>query len=140
MASIYGSDISTFRGGVVGLDPMWTVIEGERAVIEASARRLMTPQGSLPHAPDAGLDLTQKIGTRLTPVTVARLRADIRAELLKDERVLEVTVGDLTQTAAFSWSVRISLTLATGTFSLVFKVTPESVTADILSVLRGARS
>lgn len=139
MVDFFGSDVSTFRGGVAGLDPNFTIIREERAVIEAAARRLMTRRGSLPHAPEAGYDLTEKIGARVTPVMVARLKADVREELMKDERVLDARVEDLTGTV-MAWSMRVALTLASGPFSLVFRVTPESVTADIATLLRSSRS
>lgn len=135
MANPYGVDVTTFAGGVMGLDPMFGLIEGERAVIESAARALNTEPGTLPHAPERGYNLISKLGARMTLVAKAKMKADIRAELLRDERILDAAVVDIVQTAgAMDWRLTIRLTLATGPFELVLGVS--SLTVEILKAAR----
>ena len=124
MADIYGSDLSTFAGsgGGVGADPLFRPITGPRVVLEAVARRLMTPRGALLDFPDYGYDLQGLIGKRLTGVAKRRIESDIKAECEAEERVLSATIIDFVETALNSFRAQIQLTLAEGTFDLVLGV------------------
>jgi len=84
----FGTDISTFPD----LDPAFTVISGPRVVIEALARRLTTPRGSLVSDPDYGFDLRQLLHLDTTPQDEGRLLAQMQAQIEADERVLGASV------------------------------------------------
>lgn len=125
----YGTDWTTWVDGVPDLDPMFGWAEEDQAVIEVAARRLMTPRGTLPGDPDFGTDLRVYCGARITPHRLAILRQDIKSELLKDERVLNVEVSSTTfDQAASKLTVRIALTTANGTFALTLTVDQVKVT------------
>ena len=87
MLDSYGSDVSTFVADGedgFGLDPLMAEITGPRVVLEACARRLMTPRGSLLSAPDYGYDLLGKLSGRMSALARERIGSDISAELLRD--------------------------------------------------------
>lgn len=84
----FGTDISTFPD----LDPAFTVISGPRVVVEALARRLTTPRGSLVSDPDYGFDTRQLLHLDLSPREEARVLAQMQAQLEADERVLSASV------------------------------------------------
>lgn len=132
MADIYGSDLSTFSGSgnSIGLDPLGTPITGPRVVLEAVARRLMTPRGSLPGFPQYGFDLMGLLGKRLTPVAKKRIEADIVAECEADERVLKATIVEFVETSKDQYRLRIALQLTEGPFALVLSVS--QVTVELL--------
>lgn len=140
MTSVWGLDVSTFAGpgGAVDCDPLGAVLSTERAVLEVCARRLMSPAGSVPGCPDMGYDLIGKIGARMTLTARERMRYDIEAELEKDERVRSARVADFAAVAGATgvYRIRIAVQLATGTFSLVLKVS--QVTIEILSMSKAA--
>lgn len=73
---------------------------GSRALAQALFRRLTTPRGSLRGSPEAeayGLDISQFIGHASSPIVLASIPSQVRAELAKDDRVLatDVTVYDV---------------------------------------------
>jgi phage baseplate assembly protein W len=84
----YGIEWSTFSAGVPDLDPTFSLFGGDALVVEAAARRLITPRGSLPGCPDYGYDLTQHVQARLSPVKLAQIRTAVISEITKDERVV----------------------------------------------------
>lgn len=68
---------------------------GARLVAEAAYRRLTTPRGMLRGGDEEatyGLDLTDLVGSGTTKHDAAALGARIKAELLKDERIIDVDV------------------------------------------------
>lgn len=84
----YGTDVAGFDD----LDPVGTEITGPRVVAEACARRLITPRGGLCDDRNYGYDLTQYIDDEFDAPQIARVSSGIVAELIKDERVLSVSV------------------------------------------------
>lgn len=87
MATDYGIDVST----IPDLDPVFALVSGREALIQALWRRIQTPKGALPFNPDDGLDVRDWLHEGRTPTQLFRLRSSVEAELLKDERVLSVT-------------------------------------------------
>ena len=84
----FGTDISTFPD----LDPSFSVVTGPRVVVEAVARRLTTPRGSLIGDEEYGFDLRQLLHLDLSQRDEARVLAQLRAQAEADERVLGATV------------------------------------------------
>lgn len=132
----FGSDLSTFSNVGQGLDPTFTIIEGARVVLEACARRLMTPRGFFDRWPEYGYDLRANIGRKLTNVTRQRINRDIEAELDKDDRVRATRVDEWVDLGAGAYRIHISITLASGpTFPMVLKVS--SLTLELLQSVKG---
>lgn len=76
-----GIDIS----GVDDIDIALSPVDGPTALLQALARRLQTPAGSLFYDPNYGLDVRQWVHAGAMPVS--RIEAAVEGELLKDERV-----------------------------------------------------
>lgn len=90
MATNFGKDTSCTTSLTPG-----RYVTGAKLVAEACYRRLTTPRGMLRGGDDEanyGLDLTELIGSTSTKLDAAALGARVKAELLKDERLLNVTV------------------------------------------------
>lgn len=127
-AVTYGVDVST----VPGLDPMFRLIDGRRAVAEVVARRYSTPNGALLDDPDFGLDVRGLLNESLDAATLYRWRAAMATEALKDERVLDADVAFAADLVAGTLRVTIALTLADGPFTLVLGI--GQLTVELLQV------
>jgi phage baseplate assembly protein W len=112
----FGSDISTFPD----LDPTFTVITGPRVVVEAVARRLTTPQGSLVSDPNYGFDVRQLLHADLDARSEARAVAAMQAQAEADERILSATVT-LTRSGE-TLAIRVRLTTQEGPFAFTLSV------------------
>lgn len=113
-----GSDIS----GVDDLDAGLTEVEGRLALAQAILRRFRTPRGTLPEDPAYGEDLTELIGTTLTPL---RIEQKVVAQVYAEEEVERASadVTSLNETI----SISIEVEDAQGPFEL-------TVTSDELQV------
>lgn len=71
-----------------------TIASGNRAIVEAIARRWQTPRGGLVDDPNYGYDLSDFVGDDLNIADVGLIAQMASAEAVKDERVqsCEVTV------------------------------------------------
>lgn len=129
MTTDYGLDTwcdSSLKTGLIAT--------GLRLVAQNAAHRLETPRGMLrggEEEAEYGFDLVGKLGSLTSESEAAALPAQIRNELSKDKRILEVSAR-VTSTSigagAVEWSVAIDCTTAEGTFSLsVDKVTVQIV-------------
>jgi hypothetical protein len=132
---IYGTDMSVFYQGTLGIDPTDATISGARVVLENCAKRLCTPRGFLKKAPNFGYDLLTRVGARVSAVGLARVENEIRAELLKEQGVLAVPTVKITTAGRSAWTVNIGITLASGPFLLVLAVTDVS-----LSILQAGKA
>lgn len=119
----FGSDISTSPV----LDGTMRPISGPRVVLEACARRLTTPRGSLWAHLDYGLDLRSWLNESFTVAAQAEMAAAITAELEKDERVLEVSASSSLDSRTGVLTVRIGVAMAEGPFRLVLAVSRATV-------------
>lgn len=106
------------------------LVKGNRVVAEAVARRLITRRGQLVDDPNYGFALTDYLEADLPPAELARIRAGVQAECVKDERVSGATATVTLAGAVLV--VVIVLTVATGPFTLVLSVS--DVNATILQV------
>lgn len=119
----YGSDFA----GIEDIDANWTFLEGDKpeqtALIQAVARRFVTPRGGNPWDQGYGYDLRLLVGSSIEP-SIAETQ--ISQEARKDERIAEcratvVAVGE-------KWTVVIRCTPEDGdVFSLTLEVTKVTV-------------
>ena len=129
MATDYGTDISTFASGtaVPDLDPTMATITGARVVLEAVARRLMTPYGMLPEAPDGGIDVRSLLNDALPPSRILAYETSLAAEAAKDERVLQASCSLSFASDTGALRIELGVQLREGTFPLVLDVTAAGV-------------
>lgn len=90
--SPFGTEFSTFVGGVPDLDPTFTERDDEVLVVERVARRWLTPRNSLPDLAGKGRDVRAYVQMRMLATQRARARAELRAEALDEEGVLDCDV------------------------------------------------
>lgn len=112
----FGFDISTFPD----LDPRFRLISGPRVVVEAIARRLTTPRGSLLSDSDYGWDVRQLLLAEGDAKSDARALADIQAQAQADERVLSARVT--LDRVGESLSITVRFTTQEGPFAFVLSV------------------
>lgn len=120
----FGSDFS----GVDDLDPLLTFLEGDAdevtSLIQAVARRYITPRGGLFYDPSYGLDLRLFVASTYSPAQIEALAA---AEARKEERV-----ADCSATATLigeALTLQIRCTSNTGaTFDFTLNVSKVTVT------------
>lgn len=96
MTTSLGIDIAT--PGAADLDPYFGLVSEGRCLVEALARRLVTPRGSLFYAPQYGYDLRQWINADLDAGDLREIERAAAEECRADERVddaaLEATFSD----------------------------------------------
>lgn len=114
----FGTDISTFLNG--DLDPAFTVISGPQVVVEAVARRLTTPQGSLISDPTYGYDVRQLLHADLDRRGEARAVGAMRAQIEADERILASTVT--LKRAGETLSIKVRFSTQEGPFAFVLAI------------------
>ncbi len=86
----YGRDLSCARD----VDPNALEVDGftTRALAEAIVRRLDTPRGSLPDDGTYGIAAVTYVNRGVTTRSLQELAGQIRAEILRDDRVDTLTV------------------------------------------------
>ena len=120
----YGRDVSC----VEDLDAQAREVEGEEALAEAWTRRLSTPRGSLGEDdPDYGLDVMSFLHRKMTAAEVESIPGQIRSELQKDERTLEVQVRMIRYDDALRLECELDGYTAEGPFRLTLAATPANV-------------
>jgi phage baseplate assembly protein W len=114
---------------VPDLGDFFVLKSGHALLGEALARRLSTPRGTLFYAPEYGRDVRIYLSETLTGDALARIAAEVEAEVERDERV---TKASATVTAPTLEQLQIALSLETGEgpFTLVLAVS--AVTVEIL--------
>jgi phage baseplate assembly protein W len=128
MAIDLGTDVSCFPD----LDPLGTLVSGKTALAQAIARRLTTPRGGLFYDTNYGTDLRLYLNEGMTSEAQSRIKAAIESECRKDERVASATADVTFNAAAQSLAVSISLSIASGPFTLTLAVT--QLTVALLTV------
>ncbi len=102
-------------------------VSGPVALAQNVHRRLSTPRGMVIDAPDYGKDLREYLHRGLTATERAAIPGEVRAEVLKEERISSATV----RVVAFSheeMELEIFCESAEGPFSLTLNVTAAAVT------------
>lgn len=114
----YGTDVSTFLNG--DLDPSFTIISGPQVVVEAIARRLTTPQGSLISDPTYGFDVRELLHADLDRRAEARVIGQIRSQVESDERILTSSVS-LTRSGE-TLAIRVRFSTQDGPFAFTLAI------------------
>ena len=126
------NDYGTALAVLTSLPARFAFVDGPVAVAYSVARRWQTARGSLPWAPEVGVDVTELLGQPLADGLRAQWQADLRAEALADERVEDCTVV-ITAPDEETLQIAADLSLLEGddvSFRLV--VTVDAVTIEIL--------
>ena len=119
----FGSDLA----GTTDLFADMRETSGLALLGDALYRRLITPRGRLLDDPNYGYDLTQWINADVDASDIDQMQQNIRAECLKDQRVLSAT-ATTNLTNADVLVITIAVTTALGPFSLVLAVSAVGVT------------
>lgn len=124
----FGSDLSC----TTDLDERMVELAGtDRLVLaQATLRRFITPRGSIPDAPNDGLDLMAWVSLGTTSTDIRALAGQMRAEATKDDRIAEasVTVSPSANGSQLSTSVRVvPADPAIAPFTMVLAVTSAGV-------------
>lgn len=106
------------------------MVTGRVCLAQALVRRLTTPRGRLIDDANYGFDLRSYLDDDLGVGDLARVRAGIDAECLKDERVS--AASSTVQMAGGVMIIAIVITDGDGPFNLVLSVS--QVTTSILAV------
>lgn len=120
-----GADVSCASG----LDPLFTMVSGRAALVQAIARRLQTPRGTLAwigDTADYGYDVRQHLADDLSPRLLSAIATRVEAEALADERV-RAAVASVTLLAGVL-RVALSITDAAGPFRLTLSIDAVNVT------------
>lgn len=111
---------------VQDLDPGLVEVGGTLVLLQALARRIITPRGRLVDDPNYGYDVSGFLNDDLSAADLASIGSGVDAEFLKDERVLR---SSTTATLAATGVLTIAslITTSTTTFQLVLAVTSVGV-------------
>jgi phage baseplate assembly protein W len=130
MAIDYGSDLSCLDD----FDEEVRATSDPRTLIaQALIRRWMTPRGMLLDDPDYGTDLAEFMHDEVDELSLARMRAEARAEALKDERVVDCTITATRYTLA-TGTVEFDFLVECAETSLRLVVAVTDVSVSLLSV------
>jgi len=117
------------------LDPRFPLIGGLLNLAHAIARRYQTPRGWLEDAPNYGTDLRLYLNEAMTTGALRELEHAAEAEAEKDDRILKAVAVATSNAAAFTVSLRVTLTSTFGPFALVLDVS--RLTVSLLAVDNG---
>lgn len=128
--TIYGKDISCTDSLKTG-----RYTAGLRLIAESIYRRLITREGELLGGEDEqrfGVRVADFLGATTSPGEVAKLRARIRAQVLRDPRVdsVDVTVTEVAQGPDRAWEISLNVFTGQGPFELTLSV--ENVTTQLI--------
>lgn len=132
-----GTDINTPVNdeGILDLDPAFGLATGRLQLAQAIGRRITRRRGELGWIgddPDDGMDVRDFLGSSTDAASTSRIEAQVKAEVMRDERVLAaeatatITDGLLT--------ITLRLADADGPFRLVLAVS--AVTIELLKVFQ----
>lgn len=100
-------------------------------VAQAIYRRLITPRGALIDDPDYGVDVRSFLHKAMTPSEQRATAGQIRLEILKDDRVMDVDV-QLANVQMRSFDLEIRCSTEVGPFELVGSVSDAGFAVKIL--------
>jgi len=132
----YGSDIS----GDFDVDPNADEVSGRTtlSLAQAIVRRLDCPRGQLPDDPNYGIALRSYANKGTTAREVRQLGGQIRAEVLKDDRVESLTVTVRPSSTGQTLTIELAIVpidSAIGGFSLTLSASSSAV---LLEEIRAA--
>lgn len=117
-----GSDLSCTDD----CDAVMTEVDGTTALIVAQNawRTITSPRDSIPDAKGKGLDVRMFARRAATTAEVQSWAAQIRAELLDDDRIETLDVS-VVQASIDTWNIDVrGTTVGNGTFTLIGDLTP----------------
>lgn len=120
--SDFGTDLSSYPDLDLG-----ALITGPRVLLEALARRLTTPPGTLPEDPEYGYDARQLINGTYSPRDLAREERRAAAQCEMDERVLAADVRMHLVFATGQVTLTVRAMTASGPFSLTLDISQAAV-------------
>jgi uncharacterized membrane protein len=103
------------------------IVSGRTALMQAIARRLVTPRGGLFYDADYGYDVRQFLSGNT--VGVSAIASQVEAEAEKDERVAQVSA----KVTVSGSQILVRLAVADGGGPFVFTLAISNVTATILT-------
>lgn len=112
--------------------PRFTLATERQCLAQSLARRLITPRGSMPWAPNDGTDMRDFLNRANTPANRFAAGRAAKDECEKDERVQSATVTAKFNFAASQLELTVAILTASGPFQLVLGV--DALTIDILAV------
>jgi len=125
---LYGSDLSC----TTDLDPLGTVVSGAVMVQQRAIRRLISRKGSILSAPFAEtIDLRDLLSDAVAPGGAAKIQALIRAALLDDECISDVSAQVTFIPTTRTMLIAVSATGALGPFAFTLDVS--AVTVSVLA-------
>ena len=128
-----GTDCASTFGPIgIRMDRYFRRITGPLAVAHAVARRLTTPRGSLPWAPNVGDDLRTWMNEAMDRSALLGMANAARAEAESDERVESADVVVAFTASTSTATVTIDGQTGEGPFQLVLAVTAVSI--SVLSI------
>jgi len=128
MAISLGNDLSC----IGDIDPTGRETSEKMCLVQALARRLITPRGRLIDDPNYGYDLNQWLGSDIGQAEIAQIQHISRAEVMKDERLQSATVTAQFLQASNTLIVTISVSTVLGTLQLVLGVS--ALTTTLITV------
>ena len=122
----YGTDLSD----VTDLTEDMAEVSGRLCMIQALARRIQTPRGTLIDDPNYGIDITDYLDADIADSSLSQVAGLVDAEFLKDERVIGSTTSVTSKNSVLT--IQSQLQDGAGPFKLVLSV--DQVTIAILKV------
>lgn len=119
----YGTDLDCADD----LTEIMREISGQNVVAQAIYRRLTTPRGQLIDDEDYGIDVRSFLSRGVDAGRLREIEGTIRQEVLKDERVANVTAKATIDYKTYSMSVSLIVSTGDGPFRLVFSITADTV-------------
>ena len=119
----FGTDLSCTDD----LDETMKEISGQDVLAQAIYRRLTTPRGQLIDDPDYGIDVRSFLSRGVDAGKLREIEGTIRQEVLKDERVANVTAKATIDYKTYSITVSLIVTTGDGPFRLVFSITADTI-------------
>lgn len=123
--TMWGSDLSCEED----IDPGFVELPGNdpRLVAQSAFRAITTPRGSVPDAPDYGIDIRGYLHSGLTRQRLQQIDGIVALEIAKDDRIASVNVVSEQEDTDDGPKLRIRIdgviAGSTGTFSLVVGLT-----------------
>jgi hypothetical protein len=117
-------------------DPSLRTVTGRALLAQSLLCRQSTSRGSVIDCPNDCLDLRDYLGAGMTPAQVLALYGTIQAELLKDQRVTQVSVNGSYSFQTSILTLNEAITSSYGPFTLVLnvsQVTVQLLNANLLS-------
>lgn len=129
MATDYGRDLSC----ITDLSPTMDEVTGRTVVLEAALRRISTRRGMVIDCANDGTDVGDLLSQDVGPGQLARIRAVIEGELVKDDRIFAASIirnSFVPATGVLTLSIRLQD--ADGPFTLTVAVS--ALTVQLLEV------